>query len=120
MTDRIALTGLAGRGRHGVYDHERGESHPFVVDLVIETDTGAAAKSDDVADTVDYGLIASTAIAIVEGEPVDLIETLAQRIADACLVEPKVERVQVTVHKPDAPLAVPFDDVAVTIERSRR
>jgi 7,8-dihydroneopterin aldolase/epimerase/oxygenase len=119
MTDRITLTGLTGRGRHGVYDHERDESHPFVVDLVLELDITPAAKSDDVADTVDYGLIASSVVAIVEGEPVNLIETLAQRIADACLAEPIVDKVRVTVHKPDAPLTVPFDDVAVTIERSR-
>jgi dihydroneopterin aldolase len=70
-------------------------------------------------DTIDYGVIANTVVGIVEGEPVDLIETLAQRIADACLADPKVNKVQVTVHKPDAPISVPFDDVAVTIERSR-
>lgn len=117
MTDRIALVGLTGRGRHGVYQSERDESHPFVVDVILDVDTHPAAASDQLADTVDYGVIASAVVGIVEGEPVDLIETLAQRIADACLADPKVDRVQVTVHKPDAPMSVPFEDVAVTIER---
>jgi dihydroneopterin aldolase len=78
-----------------------------------------AAESDRLTDTIDYGVVASTVVGIVEGEAVDLIETLAQRIADACLADPRVDKVQVTVHKPDAPITVPFDDVAVTIERSR-
>jgi dihydroneopterin aldolase len=119
MTDRIAIVGLTGRGRHGVYQYERDESHPFVVDVILDVDTHPAAESDQLTDTIDYGVVASTVVGIVEGDPVDLIETLAQRIADACLAEPKVEKVQVTVHKPDAPISVPFDDVAVTIERSR-
>jgi 7,8-dihydroneopterin aldolase/epimerase/oxygenase len=119
MTDRIALVGLTGRGRHGVYQYERDESHPFVVDVILDVDTHRAAASDQLMDTIDYGVIANTVVGIVEGEPVDLIETLAQRIADACLADPKVNKVQVTVHKPDAPISVPFDDVAVTIERSR-
>jgi dihydroneopterin aldolase len=118
MTDRIALVGLTGRGRHGVYQYERDESHPFVVDVILDVDTHPAAESDRLTDTIDYGVIASTVVGIVEGEAVDLIETLAQRIADACLADPGRQG-QVTVHKPDAPITVPFDDVAVTIERSR-
>jgi dihydroneopterin aldolase len=119
MTDRIALVGLTGHGRHGVYQYERDESHPFVVDVILDVDTHPAAKSDRLTDTIDYGVIASTVVGIVEGEPVDLIETLAQRIADACLADPRVDKVQVTVHKPDAPISVLFDDIAVTIERGR-
>jgi len=117
--DRLALKGLRGQGRHGVFDHERHDGQPFVVDVVLGFDTSKAAASDDLVDTVDYGSLAEQVVALVEGEPVDLIETLAQRIADHCLTEPLVAEVEVTVHKPHAPVAVPFDDVTVTILRSR-
>jgi|SRR5215475_5008058 len=119
MTDRVALTGLAGRGRHGWFDREREEGQPFIVDVVLELDTQPAAKTDDLSDAVDYGEIATQVVDIITGEPVKLIETLAQRIADCCLTEPKVASVEVTVHKPDAPITVPFEDVSVTILRSR-
>jgi dihydroneopterin aldolase len=120
MTDRISLTGITGSGRHGVYGHEREQGQRFVVDLVLRVDTSAAAKNDDLADTIDYGPIATRVVEIIEGESVQLIEALAQRIADACLADARVEAVAVTVHKPQAPIPVPFDDVAVTIERTRR
>ncbi|MCI0689575.1 MAG: dihydroneopterin aldolase [Sporichthyaceae bacterium] len=119
MGDRIALHGLSGRGRHGVYDHERVDGQEFIVDLVLSLDTRAAAASDDLSATVDYGALAAGVVAVIEGEPVNLIETLAQRIAERCLAEPAVDTVEVTVHKPQAPIAVPFDDVSVTITRSR-
>lgn len=119
MADRIDLRGLSGRGRHGVYDHERADGQRFVVDLSLELDTGKAAATDDLAATVDYGMLATKVVEIIEGEPVNLIETLAQRIAEACLSEPAVDTVEVTVHKPQAPITVPFDDVSVTITRSR-
>jgi len=119
MTDRIQLRGLSGRGRHGVYGHERADGQRFVVDLTLTVDTRNAATTDDLAGTVDYGTLATKVAAIIEGEPVNLIETLAQRIADLCLTEPLVDTVEVTVHKPQAPITVPFDDVSVTIIRSR-
>ncbi|KWW97552.1 hypothetical protein TH66_18355 [Carbonactinospora thermoautotrophica] len=119
MTDRVALRGLRGRGYHGVFDRERQEGQTFIVDVVLGMDTRKAAMSDDLADTADYGAIARRVVEVVEGEPVNLIETLAQRIADVCLAEPVVEEVEVTVHKPDAPIPVRFDDVTVTIVRSR-
>ena len=119
MTDRIALRGLRGRGRHGVFDHERADGQTFLVDVVLGLDTSGAAADDDLRRTVDYGTMATRVVGIVEGDPVNLIETLAQRIADACLAEPLVEQVEVTVHKPDAPIEVPFDDVTVTVTRSR-
>jgi dihydroneopterin aldolase len=72
-----------------------------------------------VSDTVDYGVLAKTIASIVGGEPVNLLETLAQRIADACLADARVQRVAVSVHKPAAPIPLAFDDVVVTIERSR-
>ncbi len=119
MTDRITLRGLRGIGHHGVYEEERRDGQTFVVDVVLELDTRPAAASDEVADTVHYGELAELVVGVVEGEPVNLVETLAQRVADVCLAQPKVGAVEVTVHKPDAPVGVPFDDVAVSIVRRR-
>ncbi len=119
MTDRIALRGLRAVGHHGVYAEERANGQPFVVDVVLEVDTRAAAASDDVTDTVHYGELAVRVVAVVEGEPVNLIETLAQRIADVCLDDDRVAAVEVTVHKPEAPVGVEFSDVAVSIVRRR-
>lgn len=117
--DRVALRGLGGVGRHGVLPAERESGQPFLVDVDLGLDTRAAAGSDDLADTVDYGALAGRVVALVEGEPVNLIETLAERIAGICLAEPVVEQVQVTVHKPAAPVPVAFEDVSVTILRRR-
>ena len=119
MTDRIALRGLRAVGHHGVYAEERANGQPFVVDVVLEVDTRAAAASDDVTHTVHYGELAERVVAVVEGEPVNLIETLAQRIADVCLEDKRVAAVEVTVHKPEAPVGVEFSDVAVSIVRRR-
>ncbi|WP_460775599.1 dihydroneopterin aldolase [Microbacterium sp. GXF7504] len=119
MTDRIILTGLRGFGYHGVYEHEKREGQDFVVDVELSLDLRPAAASDDVADTVHYGELAEAVVAVIEGEPVDLIETLAARIADAVLADRRVDAVRVTVHKPGAPITVPFTDVTVSIERSR-
>ncbi|HKE51649.1 MAG TPA: dihydroneopterin aldolase [Actinomycetes bacterium] len=119
MADRIDVRGLSGRGRHGVYDHERAEGQRFVVDLALWLDTRAAAAADELSATVDYGSLAGQVVDLIEGEPVALIETLAQRIATLCLTEPAIDTVEVTVHKPQAPITVPFDDVSVTITRSR-
>jgi dihydroneopterin aldolase len=118
-TDRIGLRGLRGTGYHGVLAHERAEGQEFVVDLDLHLDLRPAGASDDLADTVDYGTLASDVVAVVTGEPVDLLETLAARVADRCLADSRVRAVDVTVHKPQAPIAVPFDDVTVTISRSR-
>jgi dihydroneopterin aldolase len=118
-SDRITLSGLRGRGRHGVYPRERAEGQTFVVDAVLEVDTRAAAAGDDLASTADYGSIAEKLVAVIEGEPVNLIETLAARLAGICLADPAVHAVRITVHKPDAPITVPFDDVSVTIRRER-
>jgi dihydroneopterin aldolase len=119
-TDQIALRGLRMRGYHGVYDHERLDGQDFVVDAVLALDTRPAAATDDLSRTVDYGSLATRLAAIVAGEPVRLIETLAQRLAEACLAEPAVMEVEITVHKPQAPVPFPFDDVAVTISRAGR
>jgi 7,8-dihydroneopterin aldolase/epimerase/oxygenase len=116
--DRVALHGLRARGHHGVFAREREEGQPFVVDLVLGLDTRAAAADDDLTKTVHYGVVAEQVTAVVAGEPCALLETLAQRIADRCLAHAPVREVTVTVHKPQAPIAVPFDDVAVTITRT--
>ncbi|MGY1456011.1 dihydroneopterin aldolase [Streptomyces sp. SS8] len=117
--DRVALRGLRVRGHHGVFEREREQGQTFVVDLAMGLDTRPAAADDDLTRTVHYGIVAEEVAAIVGGEPVDLIETLAQRIADQCLTHEAVREVEVTVHKPEAPVTVPFDDVTITIKRSR-
>jgi dihydroneopterin aldolase len=117
MTDRITLTGLRVRGRHGVFDFEREQGQDFVVDVTLALDLRAAARSDDVADTVHYGELTERLVEIVAGEPVNLIETLAERLAAACLADPRVDSATVTVHKPQAPIPHDFADVAVTVTR---
>jgi dihydroneopterin aldolase len=117
--DRISLTGLRVRGFHGVFEHERRDGQEFVVDAVLELSTEKAAASDDLADTVHYGELAERLAAVVAGEPVNLLETLASRLADVCLADTRVEAATVTVHKPQAPIPLAFADVAVTIRRSR-
>ncbi len=119
VPDLISLTGLRVRGSHGVYDFERVAGQDFVVDVVLEVDTRPAAGTDDVADTVHYGDLADRLAAIIAGEPVNLIETLADRLTRACLVDQRVAAATVTVHKPQAPVAHAFGDVSVTIRRSR-
>ena len=120
MTDRITLTGLRVRGRHGVFEHERRDGQDFVVDVTVWVDTDTAARTDDVADTMDYGAIAHRAAEIVGGEPCNLIETVAARVADDVMADERAHAVEVTVHKPAAPIGLPFADVAVTARRSRR
>lgn len=119
MFDRIEIMGLRGIGYHGVFDHERREGQEFRVDVVLFVDMTRAAASDHLADTVDYGTISTEVHAIITGDPVDLIETLAARIADTCLAHDGVLGVEVAVHKPQAPITVPFDDVVVRITRRR-
>jgi dihydroneopterin aldolase len=117
--DQIRLTGLRVRGRHGVYDFERAQGQDFVIDVVLDLDLAPAARSDDVTDTVHYGELAERLAAIVAGEPLRLIESLADRLAAACLADARVQAATVTVHKPQAPIPLEFADVAVTITRSR-
>jgi len=118
-SDRITLRGLNLRGRHGVLPIERERGQRFVVDVVLSVDTRAAAAGDDLSATVDYGTLAGRLADVVEGDPVDLLETLAARLAAVCLSDARVDAVEITVHKPDAPIERPFDDVSVTITRRR-
>lgn len=117
--DLLRLNGLRGIGHHGVFDHERRDGQEFVVDLEVETDLRAAAGSDDLDQTLHYGILAEQVVAAIERDPVDLIETLAERIADLVLEFPTAQAVTVTVHKPSAPITVPFADVSVVIRRER-
>ena len=119
MTDELSVCGIECFGHHGVFDAERRDGQTFVVDLTLGVDTSTAAASDDLRDTVDYGSLVASVQAAVETDPVDLIETLAQRIAGVCLLDNRVEWARVTVHKPDAPIRATFSDVVLTITRKR-
>lgn len=118
-TDQLTVRGIECFGHHGVLAFERREGQTFVIDLTLGIDTAPAAASDDLRDTVDYGSLVASVQAAVETDPVDLIETLAQRIAGVCLSDDRVEWASVTVHKPDAPIEATFADVALTITRKR-
>ncbi len=117
--DRLALLGLRAFGHHGVLASERRDGQEFVVDVELELLTGPAAAADDLALTVDYGVLAQRLHDAVGRDPVDLIETLAQRLADICLAERPVLAVTVRLHKPSAPIPVPFADVVLSIRRER-
>ncbi len=115
--DRITLRGLTVRGNHGVFDFEKREGQDFVIDVVLHTSVAAAAASDDIDDTIHYGDLAEAVAAIVEDNTFDLIETLAERIAEHCLT--LCGHVEVVVHKPSAPIQRTFSDVSVTVVRRR-
>ena len=120
MSDRIELRGLRVRGNHGVFDHERRDGQDFVVDVTVWMDLAAAAASDDLADTLDYGALAQKVAGIVGGEPRNLIEAVAGRVADDVIADERVHAVEVVLHKPQAPIPLEFADVAVVARRSRR
>jgi dihydroneopterin aldolase len=119
MADRIELRGLAVRGNHGVFDHERRDGQDFLVDVTVWIDLAAAAASDDLADTYDYGTLAQRAADIVGGPARKLIETVAAEIADEVMGDERVHAVEVVLHKPQAPIPLAFSDVAVVARRSR-
>jgi 7,8-dihydroneopterin aldolase/epimerase/oxygenase len=118
--DSITLTGLRIDANHGVYDFERENGQLFVVDVTVWLDLSPAAGSDDLAATLHYGVLANEVVEAVKRDPVDLIETVAERVAGVVLSHERAHRVQVTVHKPNAPIEVPFGDVAVTIVRDQQ
>jgi dihydroneopterin aldolase len=117
VSDLISLTGLRVRGFHGVLAQERRDGQDFVVDAVLTVDTRLAAASDDLAATVDYGDLAARLAAVVSGEPVNLLETLAAKLADVCCADPRTISARITVHKPAAPIPLSFGDVSVTVVR---
>jgi dihydroneopterin aldolase len=118
--DLIEVRGIIARGHHGVLESERIAGQPFIADVVLAVDTQRAAGSDDLADTVDYSQVAQAVHALLAGDPVDLIETLADRLARRCLSFPGVQAVEITLHKPEAPVGVPVSDVVLRIVRERQ
>jgi dihydroneopterin aldolase len=119
MSDVIRLSGLTTHGYHGVFPEERETGQPFVVDLEVRTSIRQAAASDDLADTIDYGALAQAIADVVGGEPRNLIETVAENIAEVVLQDERIASVKVTLHKPNAPIPLTFSDVAIEIERHR-
>lgn len=116
MTDEIRLRGLRAFAHHGVFEHERENGQEFIIDLDVRVPLGNLA--DDIDKTINYGTLAEDVVASVASEPVDLIETVAERVA-AVVLGLGAESVRVELHKPSAPISVPFDDVSVVIERTR-
>jgi dihydroneopterin aldolase len=120
MSDRIFIRGLALHAYHGVMAHEAKVGQTFTLDLDLEIDLSAAARSDKVVDTVSYDKVVDCASDAFGGQRFRLIEAAAGRVADAVLAGfPRVRSVRVTIHKPHAPIAATFDDVGVTLVRSR-
>ncbi|MHC2186247.1 dihydroneopterin aldolase [Rathayibacter agropyri] len=119
LRDSITLTGLRVRAHHGVFDFERENGQDFVIDVTVWLDMSAATEGDALAETVHYGELAIALADAVTRDPVDLIETLAERLASVALGFPAADVVRITVHKPDAPIPLPFEDVAVQITRTR-
>jgi dihydroneopterin aldolase/2-amino-4-hydroxy-6-hydroxymethyldihydropteridine diphosphokinase len=119
MTDRIVLQGISAHGHHGVLDFEKADGQSFVVDVTLEVDLRRAGRSDVLAHTVNYAEVAADVVSLITGPSLDLIEALADQIAASTLRRPLVQAVEVTVHKPQAPVGVPFADVRVSVERHR-
>ena len=120
MADRITLTGLELFGHHGVYPAEKRDGQRFIVDMTVWLDLTDAVATDDLARTANYGALADLAARVVTGPSRDLIETVAGEIADEVMRGYPVHAVEVTVHKPSAPIPRTFADVSVTIRRSIR
>ncbi|WP_433758368.1 dihydroneopterin aldolase [Nocardia sp. CA-135398] len=117
--DRIELRGLRAYGYHGCFDYERRDGQEFLVDLTVWTDFAAAATSDDLADTIDYGALAERAVQIIQGPSRNLIEKVVAEIADDVMTDPRIQSVEVVVHKPSAPIPHTFADVRVVTSRQR-
>lgn len=114
MSDRIVIRGIRGFGYHGVLPQERKSGQEFLVDIEVATSLTKSAHSDDLSDTVNYATLAQIALEHIEGQPCNLLETVAEAIGQQCLSIDGVEKVCVTIHKPQAPIGIPFMDVAVT------
>ena len=113
----IEVRGLAVHAFHGVHDHERENGQRFLIDLVLVPRSALGCETDRLGDTVSYGTASRLAVEFATGTRFDLIERLAAHIADGLLARLPLERATVTVHKPEAPLGLEFDDVAVTVSR---
>ena len=113
----ITLTGVRATGFHGVLPEETRDGQEFLVD--VRWQTGVDLSRDELAGTVNYAEVAELVVRHITGDPVQLIETLAGRIADDILAIDPVSTVEVVVHKPHAPIPVPFTDVTITVIRSK-
>ncbi len=116
--NRIEINGISGHGFHGVLESERRDGQEFRIDVALEVDTAEAARHDELSLTVDYAAIAQLVHARIVGAPHRLVETLAHLIAEDIVKVAGVHGVTVAVHKPHAPIPVPFDDVIVTVHRT--
>lgn len=119
MSDLIRVTGIRAKGYHGVFPEEKREGQDFLIDVAIEIDLRSAAENDDLTQTVSYAELTGDVVARITGPSFDLIETLAERIAEDALARDRVRSVEVTVHKPQAPVGHQINDVSVTITRER-
>ena len=119
MTDRIDLTGIEVYAKHGVLDQEQEKAQVFRVDVSAYTDLSVPGETDDLSDALDYSTLALEVREVVGSESHRLIEKVAGRVADTILAHPQVVRAVITIHKPNAPIDMAFDDVSVTIERTR-
>lgn len=118
--DQIQISGIKGFGHHGVFEDERVNGQVFFVDVKISLDLTRASKSDDLSDTINYGIVSALVVAEISGDPVNLIERLAGRIAERILIEfTTIAKIEVCVHKPGAPVDQIVSDISVTVERSR-
>lgn len=119
--DRISIYGISATGYHGVFDHEKRDGQKFIIDVVLHVDITRAAASDNVADTVHYGEVSELVVEQIQAGPWDLIEKLGSEIAEAILAAyPGVQQIDVVVHKPQAPIPVPFSDVTITLTRRQK
>jgi len=117
VSDVIRIEGIEAFGYHGVFPQEKREGQTFLVDVDIETSFDEAIAHDDVAYTVDCGVVAERVAEIIQGEPADLIETVCDRIVTMVLSLERVKAPRVTIHKPQAPISVPFAGVSVSRRR---
>lgn len=117
--DRVAVLGISGRGSHGVLAQEKRDGQEFSCDVVLHVPTARPGRSDDLTDTVDYAAVARTVHDVLTGPSLDLVEAVAEQVATAVMADARLHAVDVTVHKPQAPVGVPFADVTVTIRRTR-
>ena len=120
MSDKIRISGIKGEGKHGVLEQEKNTNQPFIVDIELELDLEKAAEEDDLSETVNYDEVAKLVVEVIKGPTLNLIEALADRIATRILHSfDLIDEVKVTVHKPKAPISVPFDDVSVALKKKR-
>lgn len=120
MSDKIRISGIIAEGVHGVLEQEKITPQPFIVDIELELDLEKAATEDDLNETVNYDEVAKLVVEAIKGPSLNLIEALADRVATRVLHSfDLIDEVKVTVHKPKAPISVPFGDVSVTLKKAR-